>query len=446
MNTVQKIAVAYLLGMALLVLGFAVGEYKIFPYHYIAQLRDFIEWKPEAAKEMPTREKLLSQLGFADALFVYNAGIPGAIRKKTHTLTLPDANSTRDNPNMYIEPGQAAGYRAVFGAMDFNDSFWGGILIGPDAEVIHTWKLSTDHLPLSTKPDQGKNMYGLALLPDGSVIYTMGEDGGGIVRVDACSNIVWNLEGLYHHTVSMSEHNDYFWTWEGVHTATHPKVLKVDAATGEVLQTIDMEEVMLNNDAIHLFDIRQNARNQKDIFDVSHANDIDELTVAQAKDFPAFKPGDLLMSYRNLNLIFVIDPKTLQIKWWRVGATNRQHDSDWENGTITSFSNNMSGARKGHSDIVRIDPNSLHHEVIVDGKDLSMFSIINARQNLTDFNTRMITSSTQGWALELDNAGELVFTYINTYNAKRKTDLHLSETYRLKQDFFTNRFWEQCKP
>ena len=445
MNTVQKVAVAYLLGMGLLVLGFAVAEYKIFPYQYIAQLRDFIQWKPEAVKDVPTRKKLLSQLGFADALFVYNAGIPSAIRNETHALSLPDANSTREDPSIYVAPGHE-GYRAVFGAMDFNDAFWGGILIGPNSEVVHTWKLSTEHLPMNTKPDQGKNMYGLALLPDGSVIYTMGEDGGGIVRVDACGNIVWNLEGLYHHTVSMSEHNDYFWTWEGVHTVKHPKVLKVDTDSGEILKTIDMEEVMLENDAIHLFDIRQNARNQKDIFDVSHANDIDELTVAQAPDFPAFKPGDLLMSYRNLNLIFVIDPESLQIKWWRVGAANRQHDADWENGSITSYSNNMSGVRKGHSDIVRIDPDSLQHEVIVDGKDYSMFSIINARQNLTSFNTRMITNSTQGWALELDDAGELVFTYINTYNAKRKTSLHLSEAYRLRRGFFTGRFWEQCKP
>ncbi|MCB1689391.1 MAG: hypothetical protein KDI33_12940, partial [Halioglobus sp.] len=227
---------------------------------------------------------------------------------------------------------------------------------------------------------------------------------------------------------------------------THPKVLKVNARNGEILQTIDMEDVMLKNDAIHIFDIRQNARTMKDIYDVSHANDIDELTAEQAAEFPAFSAGDLLMSYRNLNLVFVIDPTSLEIKWWRIGAANRQHDADWEQGAITVFSNNMSGARKGYSDIVRIDPNSLHHEIIVDGKELGMFSVINARQNLTDFNTRMITSSTQGWALELDSDGELVFTYINTYNAERDTSLHLSEAYRLKSDFFTSRFWEQCNP
>ena len=446
MNTVQKLAITYLVCTAMLALGFAVGEYQIFPYHYIVQLREFIAWKPAATQDISTQKKLLSQLGFADALFVYQSGIPSDVTDITGELSLPDASSNRENPRLYIAPGQHNGYRAVFGAMDFEDSFWGGILIGPDSKVIHTWNFSTEHLPLNTKPDQAKNMYGLALLPDGSVIYVMGEEGGGIVKVDACGNILWNLEGAYHHTISMTEDNAYFWTWEGIHTDTFPHAVKVDSATGKIVASIDMKDAMLKNDSIHIFDIRQNARTLEDIYDASHANDIDELTVSQAPEFPAFSAGDLLLSYRNLNLIFVIDPKTLQIKWWRIGATDRQHDADWENGAITSFSNNMSGARKGHSDIVRIDMDAMQHDIIVDGKEYSMFSVINARQELTDFNTRIMTSSTQGWVLELDERGELVFTFINTYNAQRGTTLHLSEAYRLKPDFFTTKFWQECKP
>ncbi|MCB1705008.1 MAG: hypothetical protein KDI17_09095 [Halioglobus sp.] len=447
MNTVQKLAVAYLACVAMLALGFAVGEYKIFPYHYIVQLRDFVTWEPPAAtSETSTQKKLLSQLGFADALFVYDSKIPVAITELARPLVLPDAGTARENPQVYIRPGQQAGYRAVFGAMDFEQSFWGGVLIGPAGDVVHSWKLSTEHLPQNTKPDRAKNMYGLALLPDGSVIYVMGEEGGGIVRVDACGSIVWNLEGLYHHTVSMTADNAFFWTWEGVHTATFPRLQKVDATTGAVVQSIDMKDVMLENDSVHLFDIRQNALTLKYVYDASHANDIDELSVSQASQFPAFSAGDLLLSYRNLNLVFVLDPQTLQIKWWRVGAANRQHDPDWENGAITTFSNNMSGAREGHSDIVRIDPDTLQHEIIVDGSEYSMFSIINARQNLTGYGTRMITSSTQGWVLELDDSGELVFTFINTYNAERRTTLHLSEAYRLEPGFFSHQFWEECKP
>tara|TARA_R110002072_G_scaffold101954_5_gene224508 strand:- start:217 stop:1554 length:1338 start_codon:yes stop_codon:yes gene_type:complete len=443
MNLVQKLAIAYILGAALLAFGFAVGKYEVFPYSYIQKIEEYIAWNPDA-KKTTLQEKLKNELGVAPIIFTYPSTIPTATVDQSSELPVPQLHERRENPKIYVAPEHQSGYRAIFGAIDFDDTFWGGILLDPESKVVHTWKLSTDHLPKSTRPDLLKNMYGLALLPDGSVIYTMGEDGGGIVKVDACGEVLWNLEGLFHHTISMSENNEYFWSWEGVHTATYPKLIKASSKTGEIVETIDMKDVMLQNEFIHIFNARKHAKTNGDIFDVSHANDIDELSDSQAQQFPDFNAGDLLLSYRNLNLIFVLDPDTLDIKWWRAGATDHQHDADWENGAITSFSNNMTGARKGHSDIVRIDVDTGKPSTVVDGKDHSIFSIINARQNTTEFDTRIITSSTQGWALEVDENDTLVFSFINTYDNEMGTLLHLSEAYRVKPSYFTHEFWEDC--
>lgn len=443
MNLVQKLAIAYILGAALLAFGFAVGKYEVFPYSYIQKIEEYIAWNPDA-KKTTLQEKLKNELGVAPIIFTYPSTIPAATVDQSSELPVPQLHERRGNPKIYVAPEHQSGYRAIFGAIDFDDTFWGGILLDPESKVVHTWKLSTDHLPKSTRPDLLKNMYGLALLPDGSVIYTMGEDGGGIVKVDACGEVLWNLEGLFHHTISMSENNEYFWSWEGVHTATYPKLIKASSKTGEIVETIDMKDVMLQNEFIHIFNARKHAKTNGDIFDVSHANDIDELSDSQAQQFPDFNAGDLLLSYRNLNLIFVLDPDTLDIKWWRAGATDHQHDADWENGAITSFSNNMTGARKGHSDIVRIDVDTGKPSTIVDGKDHSIFSIINARQNKTEFDTRIITSSTQGWALEVDENDTLVFSFINTYDDETGTLLHLSEAYRVNPSYFTHEFWEDC--
>jgi len=206
-----------------------------------------------------------------------------------------------------------------------------------------------------------------------------------------------------------------------------------------------MRDVFLKNEFIHIWDFRNKVETLADQLEVSHGNDIDELQVSQAHEFPGFKAGDLLLSYRNLNLIFVIDQETLDVKWWRIGATDRQHDPDWEKGAITAFSNNTVGARKGHSDIVRIDVDTMQHTTLVDGEKYSMFSFINARQNLTAFDTRIMTSSTQGWILEVDDNDKLVFSFLNTYDSELGSSLHLSEAFRVKPSYFTRKFWESCE-
>ena len=242
MNLVQKLAIAYILGAALLAFGFAVGKYEVFPYSYIQKIEEYIAWNPDA-KKTTLQEKLKNELGVAPIIFTYPSTIPTATVDQSSELPVPQLHERRENPKIYVAPEHQSGYRAIFGAIDFDDTFWGGILLDPESKVVHTWKLSTDHLPKSTRPDLLKNMYGLALLPDGSVIYTMGEDGGGIVKVDACGEVLWNLEGLFHHTISMSENNEYFWSWEGVHTATYPKLIKASSKTGEIVETIDMKDV-----------------------------------------------------------------------------------------------------------------------------------------------------------------------------------------------------------
>ena len=444
MNTVQKIAIAYILCVALMAFGFAVGKYEVFPHQYVQQVIEFIAWKPPAGTTS-IQGKLQNQLGVKPSRFVYP--YPSAAADNTSTLALPQIKTRRDNPSIYIAPEHRSGYRAIFGAMDFDNYFWGGLLIGPDSNVIHTWKLSTDHLPLSTKPDQQKNMYGLALLPDGSVIYSMHEEGGGIVKVDACGNILWNLEGKFHHTVSLSEDNSYFWTYMGSSLAFHHKLAKVSTSTGEIVKIIDMKEAYRKNEFTHIFNLQKNFNSVKpsNWWNISHGNDIEELDASKSADFPAFNSGDLLLSYRSQNVIFILDPETLEVKWWRIGATDRQHDADWENGVITAFSNNNVGARKGHSDIVRIDVDTMKHDTLVDGKRHSIYSTINARQQLTAFDTRIITSSTQGWVLEVDDNDKLVFSFLNTYDSEDKTSLHLAEAYRLKPGYFTHKFWEECE-
>ncbi len=103
--------------------------------------------------------------------------------------------------------------------------------------------------------------------------------------------------------------------------------------------------------------------------EILHTNKITELTFDMAKHFPSFEPGDLLISERTYNLIFVVNPETLKIKWYKIGPWLRQHDSEFsENGLIILFNNdlkalykNIIGNARQVSTIMAIDPLTDRH-------------------------------------------------------------------------------------
>ena len=72
-----------------------------------------------------------------------------------------------------------------------------------------------------------------------------------------------------------------------------------------------------------------------------------------------FAAGDLLISVRHLNTIFVADPLSWRIKWLMTGPFVGQHDPDFlPNGHILLYDNRLSGEtpKLGNSRLVEIDP------------------------------------------------------------------------------------------
>ena len=216
--------------------------------------------------------------------------------------------------------------------------------------------------------------------------------------------------------------------------------------TGEILETIDMRDVRQANPFLHIFNLQVDAS----LDDISHGNDIEPLPEALASLFPGFAPGDLLVSFRTQNLVFVLDPETLKVKWWRIGAWDRQHDPDWEvDGRIGVYSNNAATAfRSGdgdqYSDIVAIDPVTMDYSVILRGDDYGFFSAVNGDHQRTAFGTRMVTSTTQGWAFEVDQDGKIVSAFLNVYDAQEEQSLNISEAHHLPLDYFETEFWKTC--
>jgi hypothetical protein len=140
--------------------------------------------------------------------------------------------------------------------------------------------------------------------------------------------------------------------------------------------------------------------------DLFHLNSVEVLE----RPVPGLgRPGDLLISIRELDTVAVLDPGARRVRWrWGPGHIERQHHpSVTDAGTVLLFDN---GRRRGWSRVVEVDPATA--QVVWEYRATppeSFFSFSRgAAQRLPNGNT-LITESDAGRVMEVTPAGEVVW-------------------------------------
>jgi Arylsulfotransferase (ASST) len=327
---------------------------------------------------------------------------------------------------------KAPGWRILVGSFILDGELTHAALaLSPGLEIVKVWKLTEKDIP-GAKPVADKFVHGFALLKDGSVIFSF-DLGVSLQRFDRCSRRIWSLPGPFDHAVSLDEREQSAWALRNF----EPMMELVQVATqdGHILRTISMNDIIAANPDIDILQIRQlddnwgngNPRNkdEKWLFDPFHLNDVEPLPTALASRFARFAAGDLLVSARSLNLVFVVNPDTAKVKWWHSGAWRRQHDADWQpTGEITVYDNQMSRA---YSRIVGISPESGAVHIKFDGRTNDFYSRIRGKHQITPDGHLLITSAQQGRAFELDAEQNLVFEMFNTKPGSHEFNYPLSD-------------------
>lgn len=436
MKLFQKIAIGYALFVVVLFLGMMIARHHWFPYRHIEAVISFATGYE--GDETSILENLINDFGGPPYRFIvpYSASDKAGMTE----VQVPGLKARRTQPLMRLTQDTPRGWRAIFGAFDFEETLWGALLIDPDGKVINTWRLSTDELPLSTEPNFRKNMYGVDILRDGSIIFLMHEEGGGIVKVDYCGRTQWTIDGRFHHAMTLTEDGN-FWTFEGMQADFDHVFALFNVATGKLIKRIDMKDVRAANPDTHIFALGPG----ENLPDAVHGNDIEPLPQRLAADFPQFVPGDLLISYKMINLLFILDPNTLKIKWWRVGPWDNQHDGDWnKGGYISVFSNNQRGDIK-YSDIVTINPGTFESNIPLRGAAYNFYSPYNGIHEVTSAGTLLVTSSRQGRVFEVNREGDVVFDFVNSFADDKDQALHVSNARFLEQNFFEFDKFPTCR-
>ncbi len=155
--------------------------------------------------------------------------------------------------------------------------------------------------------------------------------------------------------------------------------------------------------------------------DLLHANTIEILESARTG---LWEKGDWLVSFRELDLIAVIDPRTESVRWhWGPGSVSAQHQPTLlGNGNLLLFDNGVVSRR---SRVIELDPLTKRIVWIYDGGMRPFYSaVMGGAQGLANGNV-LITDSMAGRAIEVTREGEIVWEY---RSPRSDSDLELAAT------------------
>ena len=244
-------------------------------------------------------------------------------------------------------------------------------LIDLKGRVVHQWRAKFSevfgenpaHVQFAAD-DSILAWHGTHLYPDGSLLLNFEGQlfpfGGGLVKLDKDSRVVWKLARNTHHAVTVAEDGTIWvpslnyraqgmaelpgfepWFYEDT-------ILKV-SPDGEVLDEISVLLAMRSLPGL--------LPPRSETFDPTHLNDIELVTPELAAAFPMLKVGDLLVSLRNVSSLVAIDAETKMARWAMAGSFRRQHDPDLlPNGHILVFDNLGGDPACGRSRILELDP------------------------------------------------------------------------------------------
>ena len=348
---------------------------------------------------------------------VYASDLWNMARSPERGVTVHDYSRAQDGLTLYTSGHDAAAY-----------------LIGMDGEVLHEWRrpYSTvwDQSAAVKQPQPDSHVYfrKAMLYPNGDllVVYEGVGDtpyGYGVVKLDRNSEVLWSYLGHAHHDIDIGpDGRIYVLTHElvdqpldGFDNLASPRLddfLVVLSPDGEELQKTPLIDAVAGSEYRHLL----HTVSSYAIADPLHANGVDVITEERAARFPFGAAGDVLLSFRELGAIGVLDLESGQLVFATRGPWIGQHDPDvLPDGHVLLFDNYGNFHRpEQQSRVIEFDPLTMEIVWQYAGTDeLPFESAIRAsQQRLANGNT-LVTESNGGRIFEVTREGEIVWQFVN---------------------------------
>jgi Arylsulfotransferase (ASST) len=396
-------AVLFVLGISSFAFGYGilVGAYGYFPYEILHDAK--------SAADALREKHSIPEEPYVHAVDHHKAGV-----------TIYDRDRAFD------------GYTFLTG---YRDGLHRATLIDMEGRVLHEWSAQfSDIWPeaphvIEQAQDAAIHWHGAYLFANGDILFNFESGnfpyGGGLVKINKNSDVLWTLERNTHHdldvledgTIYVAAHNHIAGPITNMSGLKPPYledvILKV-SSDGRVLDEISIMDALQKSDYRHLLFLKYRFKGSED---PTHLNTVEILPQNLADKFPMFEAGDILISLHNLNMIGVIDAEREAVKWVLRGMFVQQHDPDFlDNGHIMVFDNWGGRPDRKASQILEIDP--VTQEVVWryrGSAESGFFSKIRGKQQPLPNGNVLITDAQSGRVLEVtrEEAPEIVWEYHN---------------------------------
>jgi hypothetical protein len=298
------------------------------------------------------------------------------------------------------------------------------LLIDMDGEIVHRWYVETALQSFAQ------------LLPDGNLIYPTRDRSdimkAGLRELDPQSNVVWSYHCRIDHDfavfddgrVLMHTIRDHMWPQLGTELKRCPYMVEVNR---------DRELLWEWHGEHHLEELRDllpedgwehvaKRIREEFSFDWAHNNTLQIIppnatweTERELDGSTRFRPGNIVFSYRSLDVIGVIDRRSSEIVWaWGPGVIDGQHKPHMlPSGNIMLFDN---GTLRGFSRVIEVNP--LTEEIVWEYRSQDpgeFFSpYISGGQRLPNGNT-LICEGNKAHLFEVSHDGEIVWDFVNPH-------------------------------
>ncbi len=389
------VSTAFLLFLTAFAWGFLAGKAKIFPHDFIGEM-------------------INSGLALKDLVIL--EGAPAARNRSANEIMAPASRGGVTINELSSSYGSKYILMTLFKETEFRAE-----IIDREGRIVHTWRIPDTQPDMSKAADTGislskKNwmIHGACPRENGDIYIVI--EYRGLLKLNKNSDPIWTIRLPVHHAVT-ADSDGSVWTLsrkkvknraDWIPLATQPywddQVLHV-SPDGEILEQFSILDIIFQNQYEGVLYGGHPGEPAINHDDPLHANDIDIMTKEQAVYFPGVHEGDIMVSMRTINTVFIFDRKTHDIRWCMTGPFHRQHDPEISrDGGLLVFDNRTAYGQRGGGVRYLTEPQALGYSRILEIDPVS-------RQILFQYQgekNRPFYTSIQGKLAELPNRNILV--------------------------------------